>query len=207
MPLSRRLAVAAVLASLPVACSNDASPASAPLPLSLTCSATPATGVAPLTVAFLATASGGATGNQFSWSFGDGTSSGALNTSHVYAQPGNFNATATVTAAGETTSCSKSIVAQAAPTNRPPVAVFTVTPNPPKGKAPFDVTFGACPSSDPDGDPLVFTFDVGDGPEQQAHCRKDHTYRSPGTYKAKVCVNDGYPGHPDQCQSYTVVVS
>ena len=36
--------------------------------------------------------------------------------------------------------------------NRPPAAVFRVTPDPPRGEAPLRVTFNMCPTTDPDND-------------------------------------------------------
>ena len=88
-----------------------------------------------------------------------------------------------------------------------PLAHFKVSPNPPTGKAPLTVDFNACLTSDPNGDAIVFTFDVGDGPYESGHCRHEHTYRTAGTYQAKICVNDGFAGHADQCQSYSVSVN
>lgn len=75
----------------------------------LTCdaSATPTSGNAPLTVNFSATATAtGCTGSpQFSWNFGDGSSSTQQNVTHTYTQPGTYNWTLTVTADNQT--CTK----------------------------------------------------------------------------------------------------
>ena len=95
-------------------------------------------------------------------------------------------------------------------TNRPPVGSFRVSPNPPAGKAPLTVTFNMCQSTDPDDDPLQFSFNFGDGRRDQGFCRMDHTYTGTTvralvdqTYNARICVTDGVEGH-EQCKEYAV---
>ena len=64
--------------------------------LSATAVVDPQEGTTPLTVRFNATAEGGAGGNLVAWSFGDGSSANQTNVSHVYALPGSYAATFTV---------------------------------------------------------------------------------------------------------------
>jgi PKD repeat protein len=59
--------------------------------------ASPQSGAAPLTVAFLSLASGGTPPYSYSWSFGDGGTSGQQNCSHTYSQPGSYAAVLRVT--------------------------------------------------------------------------------------------------------------
>jgi outer membrane protein OmpA-like peptidoglycan-associated protein len=74
-----------------------------------------------------------------------------------------------------------------APPARPPVCRLTV---PAEGQAGTAVTLDASGSSDPDGNPLTYTWDFGDGtPTQQTTAaRTTHTYARVGGYTVKVTV-------------------
>jgi len=197
------LALALALAS----CGDDNSSS-----LSVTCSASPGSGRAPLPVEFTGQASGGNGSYVYSWSFGDGAGASTATASRLFGVPGVYTATLEARSGSQTAVCNTSVNAQAAPVPAPaanaaPVPRFKISPNPATGKAPFTVDFNACQTSDANGDPIVFTFDVGDGPYESQHCRREHTYRTKGTYDTKICVNDGFAGHADQCQSYVVSVS
>jgi glucose/arabinose dehydrogenase len=70
--------------------------------------------------------------------------------------------------------------------NRQPVATASVTPD--NGKAPLDVTLDASASFDPDGSPLGYSWELGDGQRsQQAVVRIRYP---PGTYVASLNVTD-----------------
>lgn len=104
-------------------------------------------------------------------------------------------------------------------TNAPPYLDLTVTPNPAAGYAPLTVTFNLCGSRDPDGDPLGYWVDFGDGEVDRSSCRVDHVYtgasglsrasRGPRARAAEItavaCVTDNIPGH-DQCRRVLVIV-
>jgi PKD repeat protein len=57
-------------------------------------------------------------------------------------------------------------------------------------KAGSSVTFSAAGSSDPDGDPLTFEWDFGDG-NTGTGLTTSHTYAQPGDYVAELAVGDG----------------
>lgn len=200
------LTILALVLALP-SCGDDNSSS-----LSVTCTANPGSGRAPLPVAFTGVASGGNGSYAFSWSFSDGAGGAQADVSRLFLTPGVYTATLEARSGSQRATCNTSVSAQAAPAPAPvnnaaPLPRFKVSPNPPTGKAPLTVDFNACMTSDAEGNPILFTFDVGDGPYESGHCRKEHTYRTRGTYQAKVCVNDGFAGHADQCQSYSVSVN
>jgi hypothetical protein len=60
--------------------------------------------------------------------------------------------------------------------NHAPNAVLRVKPDPPQGPGPLTVTFDMCGSSDPDGDPLSYFFEFGDGNTSSGSCVDTHTY-------------------------------
>jgi len=71
-------------------------------------------------------------------------------------------------------------------TNNAPTACFSATPV--SGPAPLLVSFNAGCSSDPDGNPLTFTWDFGDG-STGSGVTATHYY-SPGSYDATLTVTD-----------------
>ena len=73
--------------------------------------------------------------------------------------------------------------------NRPPVA--SVQANPTSGTAPLTVHFTGSNSSDPDGNPIAFSWDFGDGQNSTA-TNPDHTYSNNGSYTATLTVTDSH---------------
>ena len=85
--------------------------------------------------------------------------------------------------------------------NRPPTVVASA--NPIAGPTPLTVNFDASASTDPDGDPMTFSWDFGDG--QAGHgITTSHTYAVSGTYTATVTVNDGQVSKQSQPLTITV---
>ncbi len=72
--------------------------------------------------------------------------------------------------------------------NRPPAVVLTATPT--WGAAPLAVQFDASGSTDPDGDPLAFAWDFGDG-STSTDPAPVHVYAE-GVYDAAVTVTDTF---------------
>ncbi len=75
------------------------------------------------------------------------------------------------------------------PNNSTPIAVATATPT--FGASPLKVTFKGSDSSDPDGDPLKYEWDFGDGSAKSTV--KDppvHTYKNGGNFDARLKVTD-----------------
>jgi len=83
--------------------------------------------------------------------------------------------------------------------NHPPFAVLSTNPDPPQGPSPLSVTFDLCKSSDPDGDPLSYFFEFGDGGKASGACVQSHTYTASSLrellaldsgFNAEACVVD-----------------
>jgi glucose/arabinose dehydrogenase/PKD repeat protein len=74
--------------------------------------------------------------------------------------------------------------------NQPPLAVVNATPT--SGPAPLAVAFDGSGSSDPEGHPLTYAWDLdGDGAfDDGAAATAGHTYTQPGTYTATLRVTD-----------------
>jgi glucose/arabinose dehydrogenase/PKD repeat protein len=75
--------------------------------------------------------------------------------------------------------------------NRAPVAAASGSPT--SGPAPLAVLFSSTGSSDPDGDPLTYSWIFGDG-QSGTGPSPSHTYSTPGTYTATLTVSDGRGG-------------
>ena len=72
--------------------------------------------------------------------------------------------------------------------NQPPVAVVSATPR--SGLPPLSVSFSSAGSSDPEGQPLSYNWDFGDGTVSTA-ANPNHTYVAAGPYVARLWLSDG----------------
>jgi glucose/arabinose dehydrogenase/PKD repeat protein len=68
--------------------------------------------------------------------------------------------------------------------------VVSASANPTSGPAPLAVSFSSAGSSDPEGQPLTYSWNFGDGSSSTA-ANPSHTYASRGTYTARLTVSDG----------------
>lgn len=75
------------------------------------------------------------------------------------------------------------------PSNRSPSAVLGATPT--NGPAPLAVLFDAAGSTDPNGDPLTYDWDFGDGTQHGSQRNPLQTYTQAGVYTARITVSDG----------------
>jgi glucose/arabinose dehydrogenase len=73
------------------------------------------------------------------------------------------------------------------PGNHAPIAAPTVSPT--SGNAPLTVNFTAH-ASDPDGDPITYDWDFGDGSAHSTSVNPTHVYTSKGNWVAKLTVSD-----------------
>ena len=75
------------------------------------------------------------------------------------------------------------------PTNRAPIAVIAAGIS--AATVNTFLNFDASPSSDPDGDPLSYTWSFGDGTPTASGVTTAHTFSSAGTYTVTLTVSDG----------------
>ena len=92
------------------------------------------------------------------------------------------------------------------PANGPPVANATAAPI--SGLAPLAVQFDGRSSSDPDGDPLTYDWDFGDGSAGGSAPAPLKSYAANGVYNAVLTVNDGrgQPNSIDTAAPLKIVV-
>jgi PKD repeat protein len=83
-------------------------------------------------------------------------------------------------------------VGGAPPANTPPVANASGTPT--SGTSPLTVNFSSAGSSDPDNDPLTFSWVFGDGTPNSTAANPSHVYAGAGNYTAVLTVSDGRGG-------------
>ena len=72
--------------------------------------------------------------------------------------------------------------------NQPPSAVASATPT--SGVPPLTVTFSSAGTTDPEGQPLNYSWDFGDG-VTSTEANPLHTYQQVGNYTARLTVSDG----------------
>lgn len=83
---------------------------------------------------------------------------------------------------------SAEIFSTAGPTNRAPVADAGPGATAAEGQI---VAFDGGASSDPDGDPLTYSWDFGDGSPAEGGATPTHTYADNGSYTVTLTVSDG----------------
>jgi PKD repeat protein len=125
---------------------------------------------------------------QYKWDFADGNSIEGIKVGHIFAHPGIYNVVLTVTDDSETKSGMQSDTVQIQ-INSAPIAEGGTDREAFFGGAHDDVAFDAGLSSDPDGDPLTYVWEFGDGTSAKG-ARVSHKYLKPGKYTVNLKVDD-----------------
>ncbi len=128
---------------------------------------------------------------------GDGT--GTITCSPGFEDAGQYPVTVTLSD-GELTA-SDDFLLQVTNINRAPTA---------NAGGPYEVeignpiSFDGSLSSDPDGDPLTYVWDFGDGSPEATGMQVSYTYSEGGTYSATLAVDDGQGGQDSDTTTATV---
>lgn len=124
--------------------------------------------------------------SRYSWAFGDGTTSAGVNVEHTYAQAGSYDVTLSMHYTDSTVRTLTTNVE--IEENAAPAVTLDVT-----GMMRTDVAldFDASGSSDPEGMPLSYHWDFGDGATASGACTT-HAYDVPGSYTVALAVSDGH---------------
>ncbi len=154
------------------------------------------------TVSFDASSSSDPDGSieSYQWDFGDGQSGSGQSISHTYSDFGTFQVQLTVTDNGGLTSISSQTITLIRP-NLPPLADIKTTAT--SGVAPHLVVFDARESTDPDGDPLTFDWNFGDG-QTATGAYASHQFQQAGSYQVTLRVRDSQNAESTQNIDITV---
>jgi len=125
----------------------------------------------------------------YHWDFGDGATATGAKVSHSYAAPGTFRATLTVTdnSGSDCPTGSETVIVRA---NAAPIPDAGGDREGFAGGAHDAILFDASASRDPDGDPLQFAWEFGDGSTGKG-AKAAHVFAKPGTYRVKLKLDDG----------------
>ncbi|MFC1715606.1 PKD domain-containing protein [Candidatus Poribacteria bacterium] len=142
------------------------------------------------TVAFDASRSSDRDGKiiSYKWNFGDGTEGEGKQITHAYEKPGSYEVRLSVFDNSAIPSGTVEDVLVVI-VNAPPVAEAGSDQSAFYGGAHDAVFFDGSESHDPDGSPLTFLWDFGDGTNETG-AKVSHTYVKPGKYVVRLRVRD-----------------
>ena len=126
---------------------------------------------------------------RFRWDFGDGASADGEQVTHVFETPGVYEVQLAVTD-DSGASCGTATDFARVWVNAPPVAVAGGDRDGLVGGACDHLLFDASASTDADGEPLSFLWDLGDGVTRSG-AKVVHAYTEPGEYAVRLGVADG----------------
>jgi PKD repeat protein len=161
----------------------------------------PYSGTRGVAVAFDGSASTDADGDPltFAWDFGDGATGTGPAPSHAYAAFGTYVVTLVVNDGDASSSPAQT---QVTVPDRPPVANAG---GPYSGVRGQGITFDGSASADPDGNPLTYQWDFGDGTTGTG-ASPTHVYTTVGSFVARLVVSDGGP-QPSAESTATVTIA
>jgi len=125
----------------------------------------------------------------FHWDFDDGSQAKGEQVSHAYEVSGEYQVRLLVTDNSEA-ECNAGEDTVTVRVNASPVIAIKTALEAFVGVTYEAVVFDATESYDPDGDPLFFLWDFGDGRKSYGS-EVTHSFKKPGHYTVKLCVDDG----------------
>jgi len=152
---------------------------SGPVPPTANFSASPTSGCPTLAVNFTDQSTGDIT--DWSWDFGDGSTSTLQNPIHDYTAPGSYTVSLTVTGPGGSDTNTKTNYITVTDGNM--TADFSGTPT--SGDAPLTVAF----TDQSSGDISTWNWDFGDGGSSTAQS-PSYTYNTAGTYTVSLSISN-----------------
>jgi PKD repeat protein len=123
------------------------------------------------------------------WDFGDGTAAAGVQAVHVFEQPGIYEVRLAVTD-DSGARCATSVDVARVHVNAPPMAVAGGDRDGLVGGAHDTLLFDASTSTDADGEPLSYVWDLGDGITRTGE-KVLHSYGEAGAYAVRLAVSDG----------------
>lgn len=151
--------------------------------------ATPASGGTSTVFSFTVSAfDPDADGVSVTWQFGDGATASGSTASHQYTAPGTYSVLVEVRDTRGGSESSSFDVAVSSLGNSPPTASFAIT-SATGGTAPFTLNVSGAASSDPEGDPLTYQWNWGDGTTGSG-VNAGHVYNGAGPYDVTLTVTD-----------------
>lgn len=125
----------------------------------------------------------GSTITSYAWNFGDGSTGSGVAPNHTFTAAGDHDVTLTVTnSQNQTSSVTRTV--SVTKVNQAPVASFTAS------CTLLECAVNASGSSDPDGDPLTYSWDFGDG-SNGTGITATRTYTTSGPRTITLTVSDG----------------
>lgn len=130
---------------------------------------------------------------EYLWNFDDGLPviRGVSEIEHTFTNAGTYNVTLTVVdESNQLDRATKAIVAMGEEGANEGSPVARIVASATQGPAPFTVAFDAGNSVDPQGGPLSFAWDFGDGSEQEVGEFVTHTFTAARRYTVVLAVSD-----------------
>jgi PKD repeat protein len=125
---------------------------------------------------------------RYSWNWGDGTAvSTTANPSHTYATPGSYTITLSAMDGWNKVGTTTRDVAMTEPVgNLAPNVTFTAT------CTALNCLVNSAGTADPEGTPVRFSYDFGDGTAVSTTANPSHLYAVQGTYTITLTALDGW---------------
>ncbi len=127
---------------------------------------------------------------SYQWNFGDGTGAEGMVVTHEYEKTGLYTAVLTVTDNSGTICATVSDTVMVEVNTSPVVEVGSLDRIARAGGADEEILFDARDTYDPDGNPLTYAWDFGDGTTGTGS-RVRHAFAKTGVYRVKLTVDDG----------------